>query len=229
MNNQTQIIDLLQYHFLQDDVPLRDVEVGIPYFAPTLLTNTTYTNTTGGQNVILNKRIDGNTMIVSGGDTISSVLEGDIPYSGGFIHIVDTVLVPPYTLIDICRVWFPEFEAFLGALYKVGLAQELNEMTDLTVFAPSDSAFQLTSGALSMITDDELRNVLAYHVVPDHVLFSTSLVDGSNWLSLSNGSFGNETGDSGLLSVTVAANDIYIDSSQILDSDILLANGILHM
>lgn len=229
MNNHTQILDVLQYHLLQGDVPLSDVEVGIPYFAPTLLTNTTYTNSTGGQTVILNKRNDGNVVFVSGGDTISSMLEGDIPYSGGFIHIVDTVLVPPHTFIDICRAVFPEFEAFLGALYKVGLAQELNDMADLTVFAPSDSAFQLTSGALSMINEEELRNVLAYHVVPNRVLFSTSLVDGAIWPSLANESYWNGTRDPALLSVTLAANNMYIDSSQILDPDILLANGILHM
>lgn len=211
---------------------LHDVEVGIPYFAPTLLTNTTYTNTTGGQAVILNKRSDSNVVFVSGADTVSSVLEGDIPYSGGWLHIVDTVLAVPGSFVDTCRVVFPEFEAFLGALYQVGLAQELNDMPDVTVFAPSDSALQLTSGALSMLNDDELRAILAYHVVPHHVLFSTGLADGSVWPSLANAtrSSANGTGeDVAMLSVTLSANNIFLDSSQILDPDILIANGILHM
>lgn len=208
---------------------LRNIEPGIPSFAPTLLTNKTHTNTTGGQTVILDKRNDGNVVFVSGGDTISTVLEGDIHYSGGLIHIVDTVLVIPYTFVDICRMWFPEFEAFLGALYQVGLAQELNDMTDITVFAPPDSAFQLISGALSRFTNDELRNVLAYHIVPNHILFSTELADGSIWPSLANATGFNDAEGFATLSVTLAGNNIYIDSSQLLDSDILLANGVLHM
>lgn len=229
LSNRTQVLDVFQYHLLQGEVHLREIDPGAPFVAPTLLTDTTYTNTTGGQRVILNKRNDGLVVFISGADTVSSVLEGDIPYSGGIIHMVDTVLVPPYTFIDMCRARFPEFESFLGALYKVGLAQELNDMNDVTFFAPSDSAFQLTSGALSMITDEELHNVLAYHVVPNRVLFSTDLVDGSVWPSFANGSYVNDTAGAAMLSVTVAANNVYMDSSPILDPDILIANGILHM
>lgn len=209
---------------------LYDVDISSPYFAPTLLTQTLYTNTTGGQAVVLNKRRETDVVMISGGDTVSSVIQGDIPYSGGLIHIIDTVLVPPSNLIDICRTWFPEFEAFLGALYRVGLAQELNDMRDLTILAPPDSAFQLTSGALSVLSDEQLRNVLAYHVVPNQVLFSTVLADGSTWPSLANASNSDEAeGSAAMLSVTLSGNNIYIDSSRILDPDILIANGILHM
>lgn len=208
---------------------LQDVEVGTPYFAPTLLDHTIHTNATSTQTVILSKRYDGSLVFVSGGNTVSRVLKGDIPYSGGWIHIVDTVLAPPYTLIDICRVKFPELEAFLGALYQVGLAQLLSNMTELTVFAPSNSAFKLTYGALSMLKDEELRNVLAYHVIPNQVIFSTDLADGSIWPSLANGSDASTKDHPAILSVTRAANNIYIDSSQIIDPNILITNGILHV
>lgn len=235
-DTEDQVTNLLRYHLLQREVPLGDLETGVPYFAPTLLTNTSYTNTTGGQRVILNKRNDGTIVFTSGADKLSTVLLGDIPFSGGLLHIVDTLLVPPYNLVDTCRTWFPELQAFLGALYRFGLVDDLSTTPDLTLFVPTGSAFQRTAGTLSMRTDEELRNILAYHVVPGRLVYSTALVDGSSWPTLANKRITlDEQDQPGVqedalnLSVTVAGNDRYIDSSRIVNPDILLANGVLHM
>lgn len=201
-------------------VSLGAVQVGIPVFAPTLLKETSSTNITGGQRVIINNQGNGEVVFTSAADSRSTVLEGDIQFSDGMLHIVDTPLVPPSRFEPLCRDHYPMLRSFLAALYETGLVDQFADAPDVTIFAPWNAAFQLTSGALSSLEASDLRQILGYHIVPGQVLYSPDLINATTWPTLS---------QAGGVTITFAGNNRYVDSSQILHADILIANGVVHM
>lgn len=158
--------------------------MGKPALVPTLLFNDSWTNVTGGQRATIIKQSEDEVIVVTGKDSRSVVEREDIHFHGGLIHVVDTVLVPPYQLAPTCRIWFKELQAFLGALYQTGLYDEASTAEDVTIFAPQNSAFQLTSGALAGLSHEDLRNVLAYHIVPNNLLYSTDIQNATQWPTL---------------------------------------------
>ncbi|KAK7737298.1 hypothetical protein SLS53_006601 [Cytospora paraplurivora] len=227
-NDTETVTDTLQYHILQGTVSIRTVELGIPLFAPTLLLDRASTNITGGQRVIIHNQGNDEIVFTSGADTRSTVIEGDIEFSDGMVHVVDTLLVPPFRLEPSCRDYYPIMRAFLAALYQTDLVDQFANTQDVTIFAPWDAAFQVTSGALNALQPSELRDILTYHIVPGRVLYSTDLKNATTWPTLAHRA-GEPAGPPVNVTATFAGNNRYIDSSHILHADILIANGVLHM
>lgn len=218
---------------------MADLEVGAPVFVPTMLTDAN-TNTTStsindpssqtAQYINIIRQSTDEFVLVTAGDSRSVVEYEDVRFHGGLVQVVGTLLVPPRALAPTARAWFTDLDAFLGALYATGLVDELGPSASrVTVFAPHDAAFQRVAGALDSLSPDEMRDVLAYHVVPGEVLYSPDLRNGSHWHTLSGSGRDGEPGEPISIWLTAAGNNRYVDSSQIVDPDILIANGVIHM
>ncbi|KAG8166503.1 hypothetical protein KVR01_002192 [Diaporthe batatas] len=162
--NETQAIDTIRYHIFPDIVPVSTTHTGIPVFARTL-------------------QSDEEVVFTSGADRRSTLLKGDIKIADGLIQIIDTVMMPPPDLEQICSEYTP-LSAFLGALYRTNLAEEIITSKEVTIFAPNDAAFQRTAGALSNLSTPELAEVLKFHVVPGAVLYSTDLLNDTTLTTL---------------------------------------------
>jgi uncharacterized surface protein with fasciclin (FAS1) repeats len=121
-------------------------------------------------------------VFTSGADRRSTLLEGDMKISDGLIQIIDTVMMPPPDLVQICRDYTP-LTAFLGALYETKLSEQILTSKEVTIFAPNYAAFQRTSGALSTLSTSELADVMKFHVVPT-LLYSIDLVNDTTWPTL---------------------------------------------
>ncbi|TPX17600.1 uncharacterized protein E0L32_012110 [Thyridium curvatum] len=220
-DNQTLVTHILEYHILQGTMSTKQATEGPAHFAATLLKDKAYTNVTGGQNVIVYRQ-PGDTVVFASGDGSRSTLEqGDIPFAGGLIQVVDTLLVPPPRLEVVARVAYPDLTAFLGAVYQAGLLEEFASTENVTVFAPRNAAFQRVAGALSALDPDTLRKVLRHHLVPGRVLPSTALLNGSSLVTAAGAGFN--------VRVTQAGNNMWVDTAQVAQPDILLANGVLHV
>lgn len=202
------MVNILRYHILPGIVSVDTTAEGIPVFARTLL---------DGARVIINRQHEDEVVFTSGADRRSMLVEGDIQISDGLVQIIDTVMAPPPSLIQICRDYTP-LDAFLGALYQANLSEQFTTSKNVTIFAPHNTAFQRTSGALSALSLSELTDVMKFHIVPT-VLYSSDLVNGTTW----------PTFEGKRITVTVAGNNRYIVSSQILDPDILIDFGVVHM
>lgn len=87
------VIAVLSYHVLQGTIPSSAI-TETPVFAKTLLSNTSYTNVTGGQ-VVQAQAMDGGVMITSGLLRESHVTTADVSFDGGVVHIIDSVLTIP--------------------------------------------------------------------------------------------------------------------------------------
>ncbi|GKT42822.1 fasciclin-like arabinogalactan protein [Colletotrichum spaethianum] len=210
-------VPILEYHILQGTVSTRALELGPPVLRSSLLQNPAWTNVTGGQNVMVNKQ-PGNVIVFTSAQGIRTTqVEGDIKFAGGLIQVVDNLLIPPVRLENTTESF--KLPAFLGALYTAKLLPLVAEKKNVTIFAPRNEAFQRVAGSLQDMDEDEVRNFLNYHVVKGQILASSDLKNGTNLPTLANQS----------LNVIRSGNNLFLNSAQIIQPDILLANGIMHI
>jgi transforming growth factor-beta-induced protein len=68
------------------------------------------------------------------------------------------------------------------------------------------------------MTSDELATIMNYHLLPQ-IVYSTGLTNATKFLT--------QQGEN--ISVLHSGNNVYINSAQLLQTDILIANGVLHV
>ena len=101
----------------------------------------------------------------------------DVIASNGVIHTVDQVLVPASIAQFVNTVLEPayfneSFTTLIESAAKAGLVEALLTTPNLTIFAPSNEAFEASGIDPAQINAEDLGNVLKYHVVPSKVLSS---------------------------------------------------------
>ncbi|KFA80977.1 hypothetical protein S40288_00807 [Stachybotrys chartarum IBT 40288] len=210
-------LPLMLYHVLRGSLRTSELEVGPTYVRPTLLTDPTYTNVTSGQNIILNNQPGDVIILTSGLGTRCTLVERDIEFEGGVIQMVDNLLIPPARLERTAEAF--SVSSFLGGLYAADVMPAVASRRNITVFAPQDVALAAVGGTLENLDDEALARVMGYHVIPDRVLVSSALSNGTSLDTLGNSS----------LVIRQSGNNKYVNSAQIVQPDILLANGILHL
>merc|ERR1711937_65085 len=90
------------------------------------------------------------------------VTSTDVMATNGVIHVIDNVLLPPKNIVDLAAS-DPNLSTLVGLLSDAGLDTVLSGDGPFTVFAPSDAAFQRLGDP--GLTEEQLTNVLLYHVV----------------------------------------------------------------
>lgn len=223
-DNKDATIPLLQYHILQTTVALGGLAAGPTYFETTLLTSSAYTNVTTGQGLLVNKQGEDTTVVISGQGSRCSVTQTDIPFKGGLVQVVDNLLIPP-SQIDKTAQAFGAV-SFLGSLYAAKLMPDIAYRKNVTIFAPAASAYKTVGGTLQGLNATQLARIMNYHIVPDRVLDSKSLVNGTNLTTLAKDPSGQITAQ---IHVRQDGNSLFVNTAQIVQPDILLANGVMHL
>ena len=73
----------------------------------------------------------------------------------------------------------PEYSTFVSALETTGLDASLDIASNrFTVFAPTNAAFSAAGASLDNLSDDELRQVLRYHILQGPILREGEVPDG---------------------------------------------------
>ncbi len=210
-----ELAEILSYHVIRGTV-LRDgdIESGRSEVGSF--------NTTGPADAALPLTFDNdggairiNNMATIGGPRIEAV--------NGVIYPIDMVLSPP-TLVDRATL-NGNFTTLLTALTRVGLDSVLAADGGYTVFAPTDAAFTASGINLATVSDDDLRDLLLYHVlgmeipaadIPGGQSFQTTLsTAGPNGSQLS---LLLESGDG------VKVND----TATVVTADVNARNGVIH-
>ena len=116
-----------------------------------------------------------------------------------------------------------EFDELIAAASRAGLVGALDGNRQLTVFAPTDAAFQelyeaLGVGGVEDIPLDTLRAVLLHHVAPGERLSGDVL--GSTRIRTLNGDF---------VRPSVSGGAAFIDGAQIVLPDVDVSNGVIHV
>ena len=235
-NNQDVITNVLEYHILQGSRTAAELVPGNPVFIPTLLTNKAYTNVSGGQRVQNIKQSGDVVVFVSGQGSRSTLTQAvsvyicplfswesgkadnfqDLIFNGGVVQVIDSLLIPPGNLTATLNPF--NLTAFEGSLYTANKLESFLGTANSTIFAPSNDAFQSLGPAISNMTVEQLSSVLDYHLLPQ-VLYSTSLTNGTKFLT--------QQGEN--VTILHAGNNIYVNSAQLLNLDLICANGVIHV
>merc|ERR1712087_968134 len=147
----------------------------------------------------------------------------DVMASNGVIHATGSVLTPTSLTSDIVAIAAGNdmFSTLVAAVTAAGLGDALMGEGPLTVFAPTNDAFDaLPEGTLDDLlkpeNKDKLVEILQYHVVAANAV-STSLASGD---------VPTLSGDS----VAVVVSDgVTVNGANVVKADVIASNGIIHV
>ena len=218
---------LVRYHIAHNTHP--SAEFGLnPLFPATLLTSPKYTNVTGGQRIEL-MLLDSQPTILSGIKAASRLVNPDIFFQGGLIHITSSVLTIPLSFPStITRAKLTHLVALLnkgGWLTPSSPAVSIvNNLPDLTVFGPNSPQFGAGFTGFDSLTQPELDAIFRYSIVQQSPpLYSSELRNATRHPTLQNSSS---------LLLTQSPSDptiFYADAAEITTRDYLTSNGVLQI
>merc|ERR1712003_412046 len=214
LDNDQFVQALLNYHVINGTVYASNI-TQTPIFAPTYLNSSMYSNVTGGQ-VVAAQMEDGEVQFVSGLKQVSTVAQPNVNYTNGVVHIIDEVLMIPGNLASTAQN--ANLTAFLGAASNASVASTLLGAEDLTIFAPSNAAFQDIGTLTGNLTMDQLANILSYHVIEGTVAYSSDL---------SNTPLTTLQGDD--VQITIANGSVMVNNATVTNANILFAGGVIHV
>ena len=172
----------------------------------------------------------------------SKVVAADVIASNGVIHVVDTVILPPWprtedapngaiggstvaagnTIVDIA-VNDGRFDTLVAAVVATDLAGALSD-SSWTVFAPTDDAFAKLgldeTNIADAFTKEELTDILLYHVLTAPV--------SSEEAKASQGDI--VMGNGQIAGLKYFDGSLYVnDDSKVIIKDINADNGVIHV
>ena len=206
-----QLEAILSYHVLNGEFESANLSSGSQ---ETLLTGATVEISVNGGTVTVNN---------------ATVTTADIEATNGIIHIINQVLLPPAPgLTDAASA--AGLNSLLAAIESVdGLLTTLQGADDLTIFAPTDAAFNEFLMAIGKDLDDipmdVLETVLSYHVVQSSSgpVASSDLQATQDVTTLANEE------------ITIVKNDngVFLDpdgiNAQVTTPDVTTESGIVHV
>jgi uncharacterized surface protein with fasciclin (FAS1) repeats len=137
-------------------------------------------------------------------------------YTGGYIHIIDSVLTIPencsQTAIELGT------SSLVGALEAANLVDAVDGLSDVTVFVPNNAAFQAIAGTLATLPIANITAVLEYHVVNGTVGYST-LLKNETIKTLAGGN----------IRITISNGSVFVNSAQVVVPNVLTSNGVIHV
>ncbi|MEM9525160.1 MAG: fasciclin domain-containing protein [Bacteroidota bacterium] len=209
------LANVLLYHVLGASVRSPDIADG---------TSSVETlNTTGPDGVALPIRVDNSGGSISLNNTIN-VVEANVEAVNGVIHIIDNVLLPP-SILDRARI-DGRFNTLISALERTGLDDVVAGDGTFTVFAPTDAAFTEANIDLANVTDEDLTNLLLYHVLGATVP-AGSIAAGDNFVTTLSEIGPNDTALSALVNNTDGTVTINDDATVVVPN-VFATNGVVH-
>lgn len=172
------LAEILKYHVVAAEVYAADVTAGA-------------VETLEGTNI---------TLATDGGVSVNgaSVTMADVAATNGVIHVIDEVLVPESVMMFVNTVLEPayfseDFTTLIEAAVKADVVGTILDADALTIFAPTNAAFEEAGVVVADLEATTLASVLTYHVVGAKVLSTgipsdaATLEGGSIYFSLTDG------------------------------------------
>lgn len=148
----------------------------------------------------------------------------DLIFTGGYIHVVDSVMVPPINALGTIAAYpITYYLEGISPLLTPTLQATFINLTntpDQTYFIPNSKV--LAENILNHVQNFTLAETLdltEYATVPGEIVYSTNLTNGSTWKTV----YGLD------LTVTEIDGDIFINNAKIINSDLLVANGVIQV
>ncbi len=166
----------------------------------------------------LKVEVDGEAVTVGGANVSGTDIEG----SNGIIHVIDSVILPPGTVVDVA-VESGMFGTLVAAVQAAELVETLSGEGPFTVFAPTEEAFATALSELGLTAEEllaspDLGAILTYHVVAEK-LAAEDVVALESVLTVNGATAAIAVGDDG----------VTIEGANIVATDIPASNGIIHV
>ena len=172
---------------------------------------------------------DGGTMLVNN----IPVTIKDIMADNGIVHSIDAVLVPELeesnTILDIVAR-SPEHTILFASVALNGLDEKLREEGPITLFAPTNAAFEAMPQGLieDILLGGNTANVLLRHITEGKV-YSDSLLDFSSVTMLDGSKFVFYRSQDKLTIAEIIDGDLVYPLATITITDIEADNGLVHV
>ncbi|KAK7715322.1 hypothetical protein SLS64_004021 [Diaporthe eres] len=244
-NDMNMVTALLQYHIIVGAM-MSTAFTETPQFVSTYM-GMPFAMVTGNQKLELVK-MDNMAMIFSGFKQMSTVTKADITFDGGVVHVIDKVLTipmsPSVTAVDM------GLTSLAGALTKTNMVTAVDGLSDVTIFAPSNKAFEAVGSAAESASVTDLSTILSYHVLhgSDMAMFSTNLLMGGSAMSgttmampagmegmpmrrqsMTSTPMSFATLQGGNLNVRMENGKVFVNSAMVTTADIIVSNGVIHV
>lgn len=135
------------------------------------------------------------------------------------IYVVDRVIPIPPRIEEIAPQLVPQLA---GVLNTTNLLDPLKEAQGITVFAPNDAALQAAQGQLASLSQENITAIVSNHVINGTVVYSNNL-GAANATSAGGAPFTFASNDTGAF--VTSGNS----TARIVQSDIIIANGVVHV
>ena len=140
----------------------------------------------------------------------------------GFAGSVKAESMPDKDIVEVAAS-AGSFKTLVAAVQAAGLVDALKGQGPLTVFAPTDEAFnKLPAGTIENLlkpeNKDKLIAVLTYHVVPGRVTAS-EVVNLDSAKTINGGS----------LKTSAREGKVMVDDARVTATDIMASNGVIHV
>ena len=208
MDPTADLADILRYHVLDTEVASSAVTNGLIADPLNMANSLKFTRTSMDVLFTVNQAM---------------ITVQDIPASNGVVHVIDAVVLPSETVVDVAID-----NGFTTLTTAVVAAELLPALTDpngtFTVFAPTDDAFDaLPAGVLDDLLLDptgDLADILLYHVLGSEVPSS----------AVTNGLIADALNTANTLKLTkTGAGDVFVNQAQVSLPDVGSDNGVVHV
>ena len=203
-----QLTDILLHHVVGDSV------------LSTMLSNNLVVPTLNGD--VLVSITNAGVFIESSDGSIAQVTNADVLADNGVVHIIDAVLIPASsnTIYDIVAN-SADHTTLKAAIDACSLDAFLSDPGSLTLFAPTDAAFNLLpSGTVTNLLNfdiPQLNKILSHHVVNSNVM--STMLSNNQVVTTLNGD----------VLVTINTMGVFIDDAQVTGPDLTADNGVVHV
>jgi len=148
----------------------------------------------------------------------------------GFIACEEDPVEPdpePQSIADIAAA-DDQFSTLVSALDRVNLVSVLDNPGTFTVFAPTNAAFDALGVNLDDISDEDLTEILLYHVLGGKVA-STDLQEGQTYATTAAETGPGDSQLSILIEKNADGNVSINGSSNVTAADVEATNGVIHI
>ena len=202
------LTDILSYHVLGTEVVSSAITNGA-IVQPLSPTNTLKLTLKANGDVFVNQ---------------AQVTTADIDATNGIVHVLNAVVLPAETVVDVAID--NGFTSLTAAVVQAELLPALTDpLANLTVFAPTNTAFDNIATALGVTLTDllnlpNLADILTYHVLGTEVA-SSAITNGLTVQPLST---------TNTLKLTLkTSGDVFVNQAQVTTADIVADNGTVHV
>ena len=150
----------------------------------------------------------------------AQVIVADIVADNGVVHVIDAVLIPTASIYDIVSN-STNHTILKVAIDACALNGVLSDPGSLTLFAPTDAAFDLLpAGTVTALLADIplLTDILKHHVVGASVM--SGMLSNNQVVTTLLGTD---------VTVTINSMGVYIDNAMVTVADIVADNGVVHV